>query len=249
MRSRGVSATGAQCPMPALLITTSGVPTSRRTRSAIDCTAAGSATSHGTTRQGPPPECSMWRAASPSREAERETSTSRAPASASTRAVARPMPDEAPVTMATRPASARFIRVEWVEARRGGGPPSRLGRGDSVGGRRHLGLGAGESEGQHEARAGAGGAVDLDTHGIALGEIFHHGEPEPDAGWLRGEERVEDLRRVSGIDALARVRHGQPHLVPTPARLDRQHATAGHGLDGVVHDVADDVADVIAIRN
>ena len=72
-------------------------------------TASGSETSHGKHEGGRAPRVirATSSAAARSRASERDTRASRAPASASAFAVASPMPDEAPVTSATRPASER----------------------------------------------------------------------------------------------------------------------------------------------
>ncbi len=96
---------------PALL-TTRSTPPKARAASAIEAaTAAASVTSEATliATSGPPISAATFAAASPSRSA----TTTHAPSAARRRAIARPMPEPAPVTRATRAARALGWGIRW----------------------------------------------------------------------------------------------------------------------------------------
>ena len=101
--SRWISLTGEVGMMPALFTRMSAGPNSAAARSTSANTASRSATSVATASARPPSR--PIRATSSSRRPARRAATATtAPASASAMAVARPIPLDAPVTMATLPA-------------------------------------------------------------------------------------------------------------------------------------------------
>src|SRR5881296_4054547 len=102
VKSSGVvSATSLMKKIPALLTTMSGTPRSARTRVMARSTADASARSHDTSvRRSAVPACRL-----------RATRTTWAPAPCSASATASPIPRDAPVTIASFPASAPSLKL------------------------------------------------------------------------------------------------------------------------------------------
>src|SRR5829696_3557141 len=100
--SSGNVSTGAPGPgIPALLTSTSIWPNASITAAIIACTLSVDETSHATNRASPPDAAIDETVASP-RSASRSTTTTRSPLAPSRYAIARPMPEPEPVTIATR---------------------------------------------------------------------------------------------------------------------------------------------------
>ena len=106
-RDRGKSATGVDQFVPALLISMSIRPKRRSVSSIIDVTAASSVTSRSTGRARRPRSSTIAAVSSmvPGTGSRRAATTMSAPCSASSTAMARPMPRLLPVTIATRPSN------------------------------------------------------------------------------------------------------------------------------------------------
>src|SRR5436190_11093834 len=113
---------GPRSITPALLTSTSTRPSSDFARSMSECAAASSETSHVTASASPP----MREASASMRSERRAASTTPNPASARATAVASPIPDEAPVTTATRSDMSESLRTKDQGPRtRNKGPPER----------------------------------------------------------------------------------------------------------------------------
>ncbi len=100
MTSAGVSSSVPWYPKPALQIITSSRPNVSTARATSARESASIVTSPGTA-SARPPAAVIARTTSSSRSARRARSTTAAPSAASARAVARPMPAEAPVMATT----------------------------------------------------------------------------------------------------------------------------------------------------
>jgi len=106
----GLDARDRDQEAPALFTSTSTRPKAVTVRSASIVTSEASDTSVGMATASPPAS-RIDRTCAASRPARRAASTTIAPRRASSRAVAAPMPELAPVTIATSPASAGIVRL------------------------------------------------------------------------------------------------------------------------------------------
>src|SRR3990172_12873914 len=104
MLSRLPPAIGANSPTPALFTSTSTLSNSSTVRRTSASTAKRSVTSVGTTRRLPGKSASSW-ASSSSLSRLREARTTWARRRANSRAVSRPIPEEAPVMITARPST------------------------------------------------------------------------------------------------------------------------------------------------
>ena len=111
-------------PNPAFATTTSMPPNASTAASASARTWSHSVTSHGTASARPDPPSSA--ATASMRSADRAASTTRCPAAAAPRAIASPMPLDAPVTSTTRPSSRHQPSRRRAYAP-GNSPPQRRG--------------------------------------------------------------------------------------------------------------------------
>src|SRR6266513_1618032 len=104
-------------------------------------------------------------------------------------------------------------------------------------------------EGDHERRADAEGAAQVDLTAMLLHDAVHEREPKARALGLRGEEGLEHMGEVAGRDAGAGIAH--PELQAVAGRLggpDAQLAPLGHRVDGVEAEVPDDLLELLRIH-
>src|SRR5512133_561256 len=69
-----------------------------------------------------------------------------------------------------------------------------------------------ERDGERAAQAWA--AVDVDLAAVVLHDAVHQGEAEPATVGLGGEEGLEDVAEVGGLDPLSGVAHAQHETAP-----------------------------------
>ena len=106
-------------------------------------------------------------------------------------------------------------------------------------------------DGEPKRCAMAGLALDGHTAAMRLDQGLHDGKAQTNAsavGACRLPEAVEQVRNMLGRDATARVRYAEAHRAVVPLRGHRDRATRRGGLNGVVHEVGEDLEQPVTVR-